>query len=206
MHPKAELWPATVTVVVGLFVFVSWVIGWEFGTTLGAGNASMKMTTALGFVSAGCAVLAHRHMDSVRVGNLVAFACAINLIVWFSSAFLSVFQWAPPIVVLNQADTSAETVIPHVPSLATALCFLVFAFHKVSVILTGRSRATTTRITLTFFGLSSLAGYVLEIPFLYFYFEEISTAMAVHTAVGMLLLARSLREDYPDAHRLESAA
>lgn len=81
-----------------------------------------------------------------------------------------------------------------VPSLGTAAGFLLFAIAAWCV-LHGRSPKVPS-VAMCGLALTALTGYAMGLPSLYFHSPELSTAMAVHTAIctgllGVHILRRS---------------
>jgi len=173
--------------VVGLggFVSASWLVGFTPGKHVFPGFVTMKFATALGFLFSGCLLLTHYlRNDHPQVTS--GLACSLLVIV------LGVLL--PGIEPFADFDTEVFSVAKGTPSLATVACF--FAFSLLTLFeLAGVCRKKFRRqigLGLAVCATIALAGYAFTFPWAYYYVPGVSTAMAVHTAFGFLLLGSFL--------------
>jgi len=150
--------------------------GYVFGNgwlaTLGEGFVSMKSSTALVF--ALCALMQTRRF-------------------FLSSAILSLasvmYVFGSFRAGIGVADvTDVETVGAGIPSLATLGCFLGLIINAYSFE-SGKGRNRWISIGVLVVSVTTLLGYVINSSVLRWHIPRYSTAMAIHTAIAMILWA-----------------
>ncbi len=146
--------------VLGSSVFVAHVFDAKMILTIMPGMVSMKTATALAFSATALAIL-HKDRD-VALFALVIIGLSLT-------GYLK--------------DTTEHfTVGAGVPSLGTAVGFVLsYTFIK-----NAQWRVAVSLFTIS---LAAVAGYLGNVPLMYYYFPGISTAMALHTAMGFMALS-----------------
>jgi hypothetical protein len=180
---------------VGFVVFlVGWVGGVEIMRSLVEDWVTMKPSTAIGFTVAGLLRWRiHRHKLDVRRGALVG-ALSFLLLFGMAGAILNALTtWPLGFDVLFE-DSETHTIKPGVPSWVTMFLFILWGCTGIRVAsarhyLDWHGWLTVSGWASTVLGGLALVGYLLslltglDLSVLTYYVPEVSTAMAVHTAI-----------------------
>lgn len=163
-----------------VIVMLSWVVGFTFFTNLNKDFVTMKFGTAFVFL-VSCLMLSHKTLEKFFSGVIVTIAFSIVMSVYCldnNICFFPSFETAPIL-----------TYKPGLPSIGTVICFLLVA---ISVFVERREIGSAINL---FAGISIL-GYLLDMPLLYFYIPNFSTAMAVHTAIFFIHIGYVVKYKY----------
>ncbi len=87
-------------------------------------------------------------------------------------------------------DTNVMTVDAHLPSIGTILGFLIVGVIGIRKLYNVTSQKL--RMVVGGVGMVALIGYVTGQPSLFYYIPHHSTAIALHTAIGFILLSKAL--------------
>lgn len=172
----------------GCVVLAGWIFDVEALKRVAPGLVFMKATTAFSFILAGGAGT-FLPMSSPRlstVGAMFAVGHVFLMLALLVAAQLGVSSGLERVFFTDSADTF--TVAPGVPSLCTMAAFLLVGAGGLTYALGDRMLSATFGGAAILSGGVSLIGYAMGRPELYCYLEGRSTAMAVHTAVGMVVL------------------
>ena len=163
-------------IALGLVVLVGWVTAVPALQTIIPGVVSMKITTAGAFLTFGWAAL---RLRQGVFGSVAAAAGGILVVVM-------ILSYVGLDLDLTDSDTGRHSVRPGVPSLGTIPGFILaaLALYRPAIrLLCGR--------LLVAVGGVAYVGYLVAVPAMYYQFEW-STAMAVHSAAGFVLLGLAL--------------
>ena len=159
-----------------VIVIVGWIIGNTFLMNIKANYVPMMFETALLFLITAIAFV--RNYSNFLLG--ITFSTVVYTIIaayFTSDSFLCFLPF------FFNEQSSSYTYHQGIPSIATLFNFLLIS-------LTGLFKKFRKLIGKTIMIVSSIAfvGYLFNIPFLYFYVEDLSTGMAVHTSILFLHL------------------
>lgn len=169
----------------GLLVLLGWAMHLAVFTNISTAIVSMKPVTAIAFTLSGIGMLLYgTRYTKYIMWAIAAVTVLVVLSIWIEplSRFLSMTS--------NADQEAIYTYKRGYPSWMTVANFLaiVLAF----AVPTKRClRCAAWFITAT--SVVAIAGYMLNLPMLYFYIPNLGTAMAIHTAIlflhiGMWLL------------------
>lgn len=174
------------TRLIGLLVILiglAILMGWKLDSQLlkfAFGNVTMKIETAVSFVVAGAMTFFSEPKG--QRGIVWGSASAVALIM--SNTYNAYYGYFHRTTFGAEIDAEALTVIPGLGSVATMGTFMLLGLA--GLISFHRRRPDWIRyagyVSMTV-GIIAMFGYILEAPVLYFYWPEVSTAMAKHTAV-----------------------
>lgn len=171
-------------------------VGWKYNITMFKSmlpnKVSMKPSTAVCFILSGvigvCTMSRNHKYKSLEIASATT-ALMFGVAMMIVAQLFNYDQFVLKIGV----DQGIQTVGDHIPSIGTVLGFCIVAIMGASSLLNIRHQKG--QILLIYTGLIALIGYLLNFPVLYYYFPEVSTAMALHTAVCFVLLGLGFEDD-----------
>lgn len=172
---------AGLIVVVGASVLLGHALGMESLTTVLPGAVTMKPATAMLFIFQGVSTITFISGFDRRSHGVVILTIIASLFVLIAAL------WAPEkLAVAEQPDI--WTARPGLPSLGTLTAFLLALAIDAEDLRDPRSKlAPIFAKSIIAIGGIAVIGYLTQIPALFFHWK-ISTAMAIHTALGFLVL------------------
>jgi len=161
-----------------------------------AGWVSMKFDTAVVFVLSGITLYFIKNFLNGKVDSAQIVLSVTSLIITlimgilFLSSIFKIYTGLENLFIQDSTKVAAS-LVPGRPSLPTTIIFLLVAFSAILTILNiGQLRMQLRRIGIVIMVLAFLpvAGYVSNLPILYYYIPGVNSAMAFHTAVLFILL------------------
>lgn len=167
--------------IIGAAVFAGWVADRHEVTAMGKGLVTMKPATATTILLCGLAGLimaARGSRTALGVGVLIT-PCFPSLSA-VGGYVMHIFE-----------DNLQFSVGRGIPSAGTVLAFWLFG---AAMIFSGTGLRVNAwwGLAILAIGLIAHVGYLFDAPSLYYFVPEISTAMAVHTALAFELLGAAL--------------
>jgi hypothetical protein len=177
---------------IGLIVLLGWILGWSILMRLHPSWVTMKPITAVGLILCGiiieCLGRAQSHKRDLVLG-------IISFQVYNLSLSLLLFQLLRlnlGIESLLYREPSPLHTVGYTPSIMTSICLALVATAGVAELFNaGRIVRNIGRVLLA---LSTMAicGYFIGVPILYYYIPTISTAIALHSAIGFFICGAAL--------------
>lgn len=180
---------AVVVGISGLTVIAGWLFDVAPLTTVLPGLASMKLNTAT------CLALLALTITVDRAG-IVRAACTAVLLIAGLTLFEYATGWSLGIDELIVDDPGPVGTMPGRMAISTALCLVTLAAGRLLVAAGRRRSAETALLAAGVIGAVAALGYLYGVRALYSV-GSFST-MAVHTAVGVLLLSAAALTRVPD--------
>lgn len=155
-------------------------------TSWGTNFVSMKFVTAISITlsTLSLLIITHSPFHSLRILPISLESVSLSLM-----AYTVISRNA---ILSTISDTTSYTVAPQVPSIGTLsaiiLLFIVGILYTKDMIKIIRRCGAI----LAMLGLIAVFGYIIGNPSLYFYIENISTAMALNTSICFVLLGVGL--------------
>ena len=166
---------------------------------------TMKFTTALCFSLSGVTLffmvrIIEGELDLSRLMlSLAAFTVLLIMLILLFSSLLKIRTGMEDFFIKESSAVISMT-IPGQPSMGTIVNFILIAVGGLLVILNPQRRKKlllTLGWVITLVALTAIVGYIINVPSLYYAFEDISNAMALHTSIlfilfgfGFILLAK----------------
>jgi hypothetical protein len=185
-----------IVAVVGAVVMLGWLLDAPFLTTLLPNAKAMKFTTALCFLSSSA--ILYLTLKSLKGSYNLALTflpapCLAIGITIFTILFSSLIGINIGIENLFAKENfnDPSTHFSGRPSYGTMLNFILILFAGLIVMINHksvRSYLNFIGIFVLIIGSSGLMGYVLNAPLLYFEYDGVSIAMAIHTAFLFVLI------------------
>lgn len=154
--------------VLGFMVSAAWVLDIDYLKSLHVEYVTMKFTTSIGFLICGLHMITYKKGTNYFAGMLLASVIYI----------VSSWTLGKPACFLPAFEESALLSLRNdFPSLITIFCFFIFSLPIFRRIIGA---------ILIVISITAILGYALNIKMMYFYVENVSTAMALHTAILFL--------------------
>lgn len=158
---------------------------------------TMKFSTALSFFLSGFVLmsLSQLEADESAVAQTVLPVATLTIVLLMgtllASTLLGVRSGVEDFFV-KEAEGAVDTTTPGRPSVGTMVCFLLIVFAGLYRMY--NSNRGSARILahlgqmVVVLGVAAILGYTVSVPALYYTVEDLSTAMASHTAILFVLL------------------
>lgn len=171
-----------VVILISSLVIAGWVMDYDVLKTAIQGKVTMKFPTAAALFLGGLTAI------SIFKRYYLLFFVPYLFVLLSPLLFPEISQWIANVF----GDINAYTFAPQVPSIATIFLFWVFAIGV--IILKSRRHfgkyKNTAIKTVRYFGkiiewaaMIAGLGYCINAPILYYYIDNVSSAMAIHTAL-----------------------
>ena len=180
---------------VGLAVLIGWIMDIPALTSLIPNSVTMKFSTAVSFIFTGVSILiiSKLAIESSGYSDLSHIVLPISMLIillFMSTHIGSIIVSAPSgvdnLFVKEQELDPVLTASPGRPSFPTMINFLLIAAAAAGTLITSGSNLKKliggTGFAIGIIGSVALAGYALSLPMLYYSFEGLNTAMAIHSA------------------------
>lgn len=186
-----------IVMLLGLVVMIGWFTDSQALKSILPNVVTMKFTTALSFFAAGISgFLLVMKRRSIATGSIMG---GFSFIIFSVMMGLMIEQLAGvrfniENTFVQEAGGAVFSTVPGLPSIATMVAFLIFVLVIWHEILTDKSQKLRFVIgqALMFIGVWAIGGYIANEPWMYYYIEGKSTAMAIHTAIGFFALGGGL--------------
>ena len=166
-------------ILLGLLVIFGWIFNIPILTSISASWVTMKLMTAICFVLTGLSGIIKNNYHSSVLSMIVIIIVSFCL----GTDSVNIFQ-----------DTEVMSSNHGVPSIMTIVSFLI-----VNSYLTYRTYKLPQHIqpviALLIISIVCIIGYITFIPILIYYIPDVSSAMALHTAIGFLISAMAINKD-----------
>lgn len=185
-------WFALLPLTLGIVSLVGWFYGIdELKAMPGAYSevVSMKTSTALCCVGAAAAILLRGVNDNSRRVRAVRSAFSLGVFSIMLASLWGVFtdvSFGVEKLIVEEKAEAFQTVSPGQPSIGTMTGFL---FVGVCGFVLHRQVSSWFHQVAGCLGVVGLCGYALDMPTLYYYVPEVSTAMAPNTCLAFIGLA-----------------
>ena len=186
---------STIVILISIMVMVGWLLNIELFKSILPIWVTMKFSTAFCFFLSGLALffLPDYLKTNSEIASLVISAASLIILILMMSLLISVFTGTRTGIedfVVSESDDAIKTTTPGRPSAGTMMSFILLASISLTSIFkkTDKKYLLSTGVAVIILGSSAIIGYFFNIPSLYYSITDISTAMAVHTAVLFVLL------------------
>lgn len=175
-------------------VMTGWILGIDWLTRLVPGGMNMKFITAfLFFISGWGLFYVSKGIGEVAQVLLPGTALIIILIsaILLSGSLSSNQTGLEHLFV--QSQYSASSLGSGSPSVFTIICFILFGLAGVFFLFPGgRDLRKFFGYPIVIIGLAAVLGHLIQIPALYYKFNDSTVPMAVNSAIAFVLLGAGL--------------
>jgi hypothetical protein len=196
-----------IVVIAGMLVIVGWVFDISVLKSILPQFVTMKFTTAISFVLCGVALYLTQRV--VQKGGewesllllFIEFMVTLLMATLIISVILGL-SVGPENLFIKEAPGAVRTTAPGRPAIVTMVDFILLVAAGALSLL---QKKQTMFFSMHFLGAAvavsgivAIAGYIADIPALYYDISKMSSAMALHTAVLFVLLGvgfYAVRED-----------
>jgi len=176
-------------------VMVGWIMDIPVLKSILPQFVSMKFTTAVCFLMSAVVLFCAVKISEEERGNemILIFVSFIILLI-MTSLIISIFtgiKTGLEDLIVREAPGAIATPVPGRPALVTMINFVLIAgIGLLSVLKKNGTLPITPVLGVIVAGIGVLAiiGYVFNFPFLYGNFNNVSSAVALHTAILFVLL------------------
>ncbi len=180
----------------GLFVTMSWIVGFDAAKSLFSATVTMKFSTSVSFLASGFALFAtSRHLTTKEGSHIlsqIVLPSSLLIILLFMTTHISSMLLSTPSgldnLFVEEEIQTLDTVAPGRPSLGTISNFILIVAAGVTTLAVSSSIIRNKILfcigsAIGIIGTLAISGYALASPLLYYSIPNVSTAMAVHTAI-----------------------
>lgn len=187
-------------VIAGIAVIIGWIFDIRALKSISPFWISMKFDTAIAFSFSGVILysIAMAKEDEFDKAQVILSISSLIVILLMGTLLLSnllgIHTGAEDLFI-QETMPVAKTVIPGRPSFPTMVSFILIASGGIFTILQHKKLHIELKIigfTVTVIGGLAAAGYILNVPLLYYFINGVNSAMACHTAILFSLLGLGL--------------
>lgn len=190
-----------ITIVIGIAVVAGWVFDVATLKSVVPQEVTMKFSTAISFVFSGVILYFVSNHFAGKVGNdQIAIPISGLVIFLFMASLLTTSILGIPNGIeqlfVTEDSAAVKTTLPGVPSIPTITNFLLIVVVGM-ISLNNSYNLRPIRYmgyAILAVGAVSLIGHLSGQPLLYYYVENISTAMAIHTGILFVLIGYALSQ------------
>lgn len=188
-----------VSIGMGLIVCIGWILDISILKSIIPNAVTMKFSTAVSFIFSGMTVYFISRYSEGKTGIAQITVPISGFIVFlFMSTLLTAYVFGiisgiEQLFVREDIDAT-KTLLPGMPSLPTLSNFIliivagIFAFSESKL----RKLVTPIGYIVAIIGMISVIGYATNQPALYYYIDNVSSAMAIHTSILFAALGAAL--------------
>lgn len=184
----------------GIAVIMGWMFDISALKSISPYWISMKFDTAVCFLLSGITLyFINRAVEGeFDKAQIVIFITSLVTLLFMGTLFFSMFfgvHTGVEDIFVNETKVSAKTVVPGQPSLLTMINFILISLAGILTILgvkNVRSKLKIIGMAVGAIGLLAVAGYIINVPILYYYLKGLNSAMACHTAILFVILGAGL--------------
>ncbi|MGQ0771883.1 MAG: ATP-binding protein [Nitrososphaerota archaeon] len=196
---KIAMMLSLASIFVGTLVAIGWVLDIEPLKSIIPNAVTMKFSTAICFVFSGITVffLARYRQGKTGVAQIaIPISGLVIFLFMASSLFATVLSLDAGIrnVLVKEESGAVSTVLPGRPSIPTMINFILIVGAGMLALSETRFKRFFPYVghAVTTIGVISLAGYATNQSTLYYYYPNVSTAMALHTSMLFTMLGIAL--------------
>lgn len=186
---------ASIVIFGSLIVMAGWIFDVAVFKSILPGWVSMKFITALSFFFTGVLLLMLSKKDKNERCKffimIISFALLLLMISFLSSLFLNISIGIENLFV-KEAPGAVLTKVPGLPAVPTMICFILISLSGLIFVYNPESLKSSfwLGIGITILAGIAIAGYILNVPLLYYSFNGL-TPMAFHTSILFVLMGIS---------------
>lgn len=181
---------AIVITLSGLFLVIDWIFGIGIQKSIITAHITMKLPTALSFVLSGLSIFLINKNKKGSYTSLIILPLITSLLLLIMIGFLisdlSGIKTPVSKMLFIENVGPAETPFLGSPAVVTVFDFILIAIANMLIVFNASNMNKFLLISgsiIFFTGLIAVIGYTLNIPFLYYNFQEFTNPIALPTAI-----------------------
>ena len=181
--------------ITGILVVIGWIFDIQFLKGIMPNWATMKISTALTFISSAILLCLLSKKDNSK--ELLAMA-SISVLLFMTPILISritMTYLGVENMLIKEGYGASQTPFLGRPSLPTMISFILIGITGLSAAFKIKNLDVTLKIIgsiVAIIGGIAIIGYIIRIPELYYYIENVENAMALHTAALFLMMGMCL--------------
>jgi len=182
-----------------IVILTSWIAGIPILTSLSPNLVSMKFFTAVSFLFSGIILFMFSYSEKKSSFSeiLIAFFSFAILLIMLLLIISAIFRIIIGVeqLFIKEGYGTIKSVTPGMPSIPTMINFILIALAGILAIfipLKIKKVQIITGVIIGAIGFVAVLGYILNIPFVYYYIEGINTGMALNTAILFVIIGIGL--------------
>jgi len=191
---------ACVSICIGLLVCIGWILDIPSLKSFLPNSVTMKFSTAVSFIFSGITIYFISKYNEGKTGIAQIVVPISGFIIFLFMATLltaNVVGITSGIeqLFVRESNEAIKTSSPGMPSIPTIVNFILiiiagmFAFSESKLL---RKLITLIGYVVLAIGIIAIVGYVINQPSLYYYIDNVSSAMAIHTSILFISLGIAL--------------
>ncbi len=179
---------ACISICIGLIVCIGWLLDIPILKSIIPNAVTMKFSTSISFIFSGIAIyFLSKYTEGktniakivIPISSLVVFLFMTTLLTAYIFGKTSGIEQ----LFIKESSDAIKTSLPGMPSFATIVNFIliivgIFAFFESRL----KKLFTPIGYAISTIGIISIIGYGVNQPILYYYIDNVSSAMAIHTS------------------------
>lgn len=189
---------ACMSIYIGLIVCIGWILDISSLKSVIPNAVTMKFSTSISFIFSGIAIyfLSKYTEGKTDIAKIVIPISSLVVFLFMATIFIAhIFGSTSGIeqLFIKENSDAIKTSFPGMPSFATMVNFILILL-SMFVFFESRLKKLFTPIgcTISIIGIISIIGYVVNQPILYYYIDNVSSAMAIHTSILFTVLGIAL--------------
>jgi len=185
-----------IMIIAGCAVIIGWIFDIGFLKSISPVWITMKLSTAFTFVLSGISLyFIIRAQEGEFEKTLIVLSITSLLIILimgtlFFSTLIGIHTGVEDLFI-KDAENAIKSIVPGQPSIPTMLCFMLVAVAGILTILNPgqlRSKLRAIGMMICSIGTLAIAGYIFNVPLIYYYVPGANSAMAFHAAILFMIL------------------
>lgn len=190
---------ACVSICIGLLVCIGWILDIPSLKSFFPNSVTMKFSTAVSFIFSGITIYFITKYNEGKTGiaqivvPISGFITFLFMGTLLTAYVLGITSGIEQLFVRESHD-AIKTSVPGMPSFPTVMNFILIIVAGMFAFSESRLRKLIIPIgyIVSTIGIISIVGYVTNQPTLYYYIDNVSSAMAIHTSILFITLGIAL--------------
>ena len=191
---------ALVVIISGIAVIIGWIFNIGILKSILPSWTTMKFSAAISFVASGImlysiVIALEGNIDQAQlIIPTAVLIIVLTMGIFFFSSLLNIRTGIEDLFV-KEGSGAVKSITPGRPAVSTAVNFILLSIAGMLTLVESkglRSKLKIIGVTVALIGVVAVIGYITNSPFLYYFIEGVSSAMACNTAILFIILGIGL--------------